>query len=228
MLKLVKKDLLAARWFLLTEWALFVIYVMQPFIGSQFIIILGGILALSNVYQILFIEDRNKTEILYLSLPIKRSTIVGARFLLGFFHSLGALIVFGLIALINAVFRLHTSGPVQTSLLSIEAVVLLLIMSSHFLSLFLVFVYRSGFSRGTVSFILYGTLLAVSGISVLSLVPLDADSMKNSGGFLLASLGTLRRALGTPLFLLAAALLTVVPFLVSLSLSKRFYARREF
>ncbi len=228
MLKLIRKDWLAARWFLLAEWTIFVLYVLQPFIGSQFIIILGSFLALSNVYQILFLEDRNKTEILYLSLPIKRSTIVGARFLLGFFHSLGALIVFGLIAVINSVFRTQTSGPDRLSLLSVEAVVLLLIMSSHFLSLFLVFVHRSGFSRGTVSFVLYGTLLAISGISLLSLVPLDADSTKNPGGFLLASLGTLRRALGTPLFLLAAAFLAIVPFLVSLSLSRRFYARREF
>jgi len=231
MLKLIMKDLLAARWFLLLNLVAILLYSLQPPFADILVMVPGFYLVLINLATVFFYEDRNKTEILYLSFPVKRRDIVGARHLLGALSlAVVGLAVFGVIGPLSGWIK-PAGKSVSFPLLSVEAVAIFAAFSAIFISLYLVFYHRLGFGRGTIIFVIVAVLLLSAVVAAVVIrFPEDFDAAKNAEGArtVFGGLHALRTSLGTPLFLLAAALLTVVPLLVSLSLSKRFYARREF
>jgi len=229
MLRIFAKDLLAARWFLLAGAGALFLYTLQPFFSAGVILAAGAAVVLFGLAVVFFLEDRNRTEIVTLSLPVKRSEVVGARHLLGvLFLAVSGGIVFGAIAPLGTLVH---SGPAAAGLFrlfSIEAAALFFVITAFLLALYLPLVHRFGFGRGTVLFLVAAIVLASLGAAAW-FARLPADFSK-SGGFesVFQALRALRSSLGTPLFLLLAAALIVVPYSVSFRLSLRFYARREF
>jgi len=230
MLKLCAKDILAARWVLLAELAIISLYALQPYFSAGFIMAAGITLILSGLATVFFMEDRNKTEVLYLSLPIKRSAIVGARYLLGaLFLAVCGGIVFGVIAPMGTLIHSRPDDIGLSRLLSIEAAVLFFVITVFFLALYLPLYHRFGFGRGTILFLIVGIALTSLGTAGLfSILPADPAVRRELGAAVIGSVRAIRMSLGTPLFLLAAAALVVIPFGISFRLSLRFYARREF
>lgn len=230
MLKICLKDLLAARWFLLAILSVLLLYTLQPFFSAGFILTAGGAAVMAGLAIVFFLEDRNKTEILTLSLPVKRSAIVGARHLLGaLFLAVCGGIVFGVIAPLGILIH---SGPADTGLsglLSVEASALFFVIVAFFLALYLPLYHRFGFGRGTILFLIVGIALASLGTAGLfSTLAAGPAPGRELGAVAVGFVRTIRSSLGTPLFLLAAAVLVIIPFEVSFRLSTRFYARREF
>lgn len=229
MLKLVGKDLLAARWILLCGAAVLSLYSLQPFFSAGFILAAGGALALAGQATVFFLEDRNKTEILYLSLPVSRASIVGARYLLGaVLLAAGGAMVFGIIGWAGALMHVPRPAGGFPGLLSIEAAALFFPLTAFFLSLYLPFYHRFSFGRGTLLFTAAGVLCAALGAAGLKAALSDAFASGGGEAVIFGAVRVLRLSLGTPLFVLAAAAAVFIPFLVSLFLSTRFYARREF
>ena len=229
MLKLMKKDLLAARFLLGANLAALVLFSIQPHFSGGFILVFAVVLAISSLAAVYFYEDRNRTEVLYLSLPVKRKDIVVARHVIaaGFLAAFG-LVMFGIIAPLES--RL-AAGPDPFPLRSIEAAALYMVLGAILISLYLTCQYRFGFGRGSIAFVIVAVILFTAIVAAVVIrFPADFDAAKNEAGVrtIFGSLQALRTSAGTPLFLLAAAVLVLVPFLVSLPLSRRFYARREF
>jgi len=232
MLKIVGKEWLATRWLSLACLAGFALYSLQPYFAGGMIVFIGSALVLANLMIGFFIEDRTKTEILYLSLPVGRNAIVGARHLYGIIWVVAAgAVIFGLIGPVSDALRPGRPGPDPFPLLTIEAAAVFAVFSAILTSLYLSFYHRFGFGRGTSLFAITCVLLiSVLVVGAVAAFPDDFDLKKNAVGAktLFGALHSLRLSLGTPLFVLAAAVLFVVPFLVSWRLSRRFYARREF
>ncbi len=231
MLKLIRKDWLAARWFLLANLAAILLYSLQPPFADVLVMVPGFCLVLINLAAVFFFEDRNKTEILYLSFPVKRRDVVASRHLLGGLSLAGVgLAVFGVIGPLAGWIR-PAGRSVSFPLHSVEAAAVFAVFSAVFASLYLIFYHRFGFGKGTMAFVVVAVLLLSAVVAaVVTRFPDDFDAAKNAEGVrtVFGCLHALRASLGTPLFLLAAAAAVIVPFLVSLSLSQRFYARREF
>lgn len=217
MLKLCLKDLFAARWLLLLALFITILYPLQPFWPGEILPFMGGTYGFIALFIVFFLEDRNKTEILYLSLPVQRQTIVRARYLLGAFFILAGGVIVPLVSLIAAPL---TEGGESPLILSLEVAAAFLLILGFALSLYLGCYHRYGFGRGTFVFLIAGVVL---GTLTLAAIKGGGRSLSIPG-----ILAGFRSALGTPLFILAAAAAVAVPFLVSLRLSTRFYARREF
>jgi len=211
------KDLLAARWFLLLVLFIGILYPIQPFWPTEILPFMGGVYGFIALFIIFFLEDRNKTEIQFLSMPVQRRTIVRARYLLG-----SLLIVLGGVAttaLSIIAFPLTESGEPRL-FLSMEIVLAFFLMYAFGLSLYLGCYHRLGLGRGTILFVIAAIVLIT--LAMLGLKG-GAKSLSIPG-----ILRALRAFLGTPVFLVAAAAAVIVPFAVSLRLSTRYYARREF
>lgn len=230
MLKICLKDLLAARWFLLAGAAFLLFYALQPYFSAGFIMAAGGAVVLAGLAVVFFLEDKNKTEILILSLPVRRSAIVGARHLLGaLFLAVSGGIVFGVIAPLGIVIPSRPADADLSRLFSIEAASLFFVITAFFLALYLPLVHRFGFGRGTIRFVFAGIVFASLGAAGLfSVLPADPAARRELAVAAIGLVGEIRSSLGTPLFLLAAVVLTGMFFWISFRLSLRFYEKREF
>jgi len=169
MFKLCRKDLLAAHRPLLLILVIFILYFLQPVWSSLLIMAIGGGFGFICLFVIFFLEDRNKTEILYLSLPQKRSTIVGARYLLsGLLSLIGGATLFGLVVPLNGlIFPSRPLGSNLQPLLSVEGVAGFLVISVFISSLYLPFHHRFDFGRGVILFMIVGVALLALVVGVL-------------------------------------------------------------
>jgi len=93
----------------------------------------GGTFGFLCLFIVFFQEDRHKTEILYLSLPLKRETIVGARYLLA-----GGATMLGLSCSLDRLFPSSgLPGRNVRQLLSLEGTAFVLVVSVFFIALYL-------------------------------------------------------------------------------------------
>jgi hypothetical protein len=237
MLKLCKKDLLAARWFLSLALVIIILYPLQPFWPSVMLLTLGGLFGFFSLFIVFFLEDRNKTEVLYLSLPVKRSAIVGARyFLAGLLTLVGGGAVFGLIVPLSAVVHSRLPQSDLRPLLSIEGAAGFLVISVFLLALYLPFYHRFGFGRGTFLFSIVGGGILGGLVGLIRFrqafesagPPADPTISKDPSAWILGIIESIRTSMGTPLFLLAVVGFVIGATTISLRLSLRFYDRREF
>jgi len=99
----------------------------------------GGTFGFLCLFIVFFQEDRHKTEILYLSLPLKRETIVGARYLLAGLMSLaGGATMLGLSCSLDRLFPSSgLPGRNVRQLLSLEGTAFVLVVSVFFIALYL-------------------------------------------------------------------------------------------
>jgi hypothetical protein len=236
---LCRKDLLAAHRPLLLILVIFILYFLQPVWSSLLIMAVGGVFGFLCLFVIFFLEDRNKTEILYLSLPQKRSTIVGARyFLAGLLSLIGGAILFGFVVPLHGlIFSSRPLGSNLQSLLSVEGMAGYLVISAFISALYLPFHHRFGFGRGVILFQIVGVALLAGVAGGMKLVGRafdfvdfwnDPKNIKDPGAGILDLIGAIRTSLGTTLFLITIVVFVIIATAISLWLSLRFYDRREF
>jgi len=239
MLKICLKDFLAARWVWLTAGTIVVLFVIQPFGNILMVTLFGAILSFAGLLAVFLLEDRNKTEIFFASLPLNRSTIVKARYLLAAaLITTAGLLVFGVVLpLGEAILAMTQVRPATVSSARPEFIALFILLSTLLAVLFLPFQHRFDFGRGTVrfGFTAAGIIAVGAGLERVTgrWVKIPATSF-DMGNPTLSVMGPLRilenlhTNLGTPLFLAAAVGLCAILFLLALRLSLAGYARREF
>lgn len=238
MLKLCYKDYLASRWLWLLPIISYVLYSIQP-IGRTALVMLFGWAA---VFTCLFItgalEDRNKTEAFYISLPVKRATVVRARYLLaGVLTIVGGAVIFSLLGPINAFLKTRNPTTDIGILMAVESGAGFLVAVTFACILYLPLYFGLGFGRGTAvfSFAFLGLGLGLAGIGQLAArwfgwrsLLLTAEFLKDPGSRILEAVGQVRELLGTPLFIGAIVMGLGVLVFISLRLSIRLFERREF
>ena len=227
MLKLCQKDWLAGRWFWLAGVLIFALYVVQPGVVGLFFPVLGAGLVFGCVFVAFALDDRSGVESLYGSLPLKRATIVRARYVLaGLLGAAGAMIVFGTIPLLGVAAGSSHEEPAMAFLLSVEGVVGFLLAVAPAVLIFLPLCFRYGFGRGSLRF---GIVMGALGL--MATAAAGPIMSQDPGGSPLRSavgaLTSIRASLGTPLFIAAAFLATAGLTWMSLALSLRAYERRE-
>ncbi|MBN1940342.1 MAG: ABC-2 transporter permease, partial [Candidatus Aminicenantes bacterium] len=194
-----------------------ILYPLQPFWPSEIIFLMGGLYGLIGLFVVFFFEDRNKTEIQYLSMPIPRRAVVRARYLLGAILIAAGGAVTTAVSLLASLF---SEGADLGEILTMEAAAVFVLIYALGLSFYVGFYHRFGLGRATILFVFVSAVLTIP----------VALGMKSAGTPLsiLGCIHDLRLSLGMPVFLIAAAGFVVVAIALSLRLSQRFYARREF
>jgi len=238
MLKLCYKDYLAGRWFWLASSVLYALYVVQPLGSSILLMAFGPMLVLANLNIPLFIEDKDKTEILYAGLPLTRADIVRGRHLLAALLLAGSgLLIFGAGAAVKTVFRSPAYQAILSPLLTVEGAAGYLLAGGLLYAGFLPLYHKLGLGRGNIVFTLGALVIlgAAAGIERLAsqtwkiIPPLFTTAfLKDPGKGIVEKICGVRSAIGTPLFALTAAALVAALFFFSIRLSTRFYERREF
>jgi hypothetical protein len=240
MLDLVRKDFLVSRWLWMASSVLYVLYLVQQLgLGSSALLLaFAAMLLIANLIIPLFFEDKDKTETLFASLPLRRVDLVRGRYLLaGLLLAANGALIFGTGAAVKVLFPAQASHDTLVPLLSFEGVAGYVLGGGFLLAAYLPMYCRWGLGRSLMVFYpsLVALLAAAAGLERLAsgpwgLIPplFTPDFLKDPGRAVIAGIGVIRAAMGTPLFLATvAACFTVLAF-VSFRLSTRFYERREF
>jgi len=238
MLKLCGKDFMAGRWWWLLFMASYVLYFTFPLMQSLGLMVGAVALITACVFVTLFLEDRFKTEVFYASLPIRRSSIVLARYVLTAFLSLACLVfVFFYGYLLISVVKLRWIAIDLGSLLSLDGLTGYVVFITFLAALYFPFYFRHGLARGSFIFaaVLLGLVIVLAGAERLTTNVLHLtetlfvpEFLKDPGLGIIRTIGTVRDSLGLPLFVGAGFLLMAGMLVISVRLSVRFYERREF
>lgn len=238
MLKLCAKDWVISRWGWLLVLAADILYFTFPSQQNLLFMISGVGLVLVCVFITLFLDDRLKTEVFYASLPLKRSTIAAARYVLvGFLAIVSAAWIFVYGYFLNSVVKLRFIRIDLRSLFSVEGIGGYLFFTALLAALFFPFHFRHGLARG--SFIFAAVCLALGSLviglerlaaKVLSLARplLTSEFLKDPGLGILKTIGEVKASLGVPLFIVGLLVLIAGMMFISIRLSIRFYEKREF
>jgi ABC-2 type transport system permease protein len=238
MFKLCAKDFMSSRWWWLLVIAADFLYLTFPLQQNLALMLGAQVLISVCIFITLFLEDRLKTEILYASLPLKRSTMVLARYVLTGFLTLGCgLFVFGYGYFLSSVVKLPFVRIDFQSFLTVEGVAGFIVFTAFIAALYYPFYFRSGLGRG--SFIFAAVLLVLtvifaglerSAAYVFHLTrPLFTEEfLKDPGLGIVRALGSSKDWLGLPLFVGGVLILMAGMLLLSIRLSIRFYEQRDF
>jgi ABC-2 type transport system permease protein len=238
MLKLCAKDFVVSRWLWLLVLAANILYFRFPSQQLLLSMVSGIGLVPFCVFVTLFLEDRYKTEVIYASLPLKRSTIVLARYVLvGFLAVASAAWTFVYGYFLNSVVKLRFIRIDLQSLFSIEGIAGYLIFMALLAALFFPFYFRHGLARGSFIFAIVFLTLAIFIVgferlaaNVLHLTgPLfTAEFLKDPGLGIVRAIGGIKDSLGLVSFVGTVFVFMGGILLFSIRLSIRFYNCREF
>jgi len=226
MLRLCRKDFIACRWFWLLALVVYFLYGVISIKQDVAFMAVGVALLLGLVALTLVVEDRYRTEVLFCSLPLKRSTIVRSRYLLsGFLVLFGGLIVFGYRHFLYSLDKVKALSTNPFLHLTLEELLGFVTLAAFLICLFYPLYFRYGLGKGAFLFtvILLGLLITTIGITALLSSWFDTGDL-----FTLRSIAKVKDLLGPPLFLLGAVALNLAIVFFSIRLSIRFYDQRDF
>jgi hypothetical protein len=238
MLKLCAKDFVVSRWWWLLVLAANVVNFRFPSQALWLSMVYGIGLVLVSAFVTLFLDDRYKTEVFYASLPLKRSTIVLARYVLvGFLAIVSAACTFIYGYFLNSLVTPRFIWIDLQSLFSFEGIAGYLFFTAFLAALFFPFYFKLGLAFGA---IISAVVCLALGSLFFVLDYLAADEfhltrplltskfLKDPGRGILRAIGGIRASLGVPLFIGGVLVLMAGMLLVSIRLSVRFYKKREF
>jgi ABC-2 family transporter protein len=238
MLRLCGKDFMAGRWWWLLFTASYVLYFTFPLMQRLGLMVGAVALITACVFVTLFLEDRYKTETFYASLPLRRSSIVLARYILtGLLSLAGLAFVFLYGYLLTSVVKLRWMTIDLGSLLSLDGITGFALFTAFLAALYFPFYFRHGLAKGSFIFaaVLLGLAIVLAGAERLAANVLHltetlftAEFLKDPGLGIVRAIGTVRDSAGLPLFVGAAFILLAGMLAVSIRLSIRFYQKREF
>jgi hypothetical protein len=239
MLRILLKDARAAYVYWLPGLFLNILFT-STFIQVNLLYLLAGMfLAFLFVISVPILEDKHRLDLFLLSLPVKRSQVVGARYIgAGLTLIVSLAVLLSTAPLAAAVFEVGGAGP--GVLLTPPGIAFFLLPLIFSLSLFLPLYFKLGLGRAlwalaasclvlaALAGVAVGLAARLAGKSASSIFPLDAEIGAVPFKPFLPLAAWLGESLGTPGFY--ALLLAVVAVIVTLSLrlSVRFYSKREF
>jgi len=178
------------------------------------------------------IEDLFRTEAYFSSLPLRRSTIVQARYLLaGLLMLGGGIIVFAYGRLVNSMTWLRAVKLNLGVIMTLEGVMGYVLAMAILVGLYFPFYFRFGLVRGSLGFAIAVAGLGFALSAVLALLnenPFKSDDfLKDPGIGIVRAIGQVKDGLGPPLFIAVGLVLAAWFLWVSLRLSIRFYEKRD-
>jgi len=233
--RLVRKDLRISVRYLLLVLAFYLIHAPVNFKLSAGYLITNIAVTFLLATGVTFIDWRYDTDSFIGSLPLRRSTIVGGRYLTALVAlAIGFPICFGYAALLDAL--MAPERATASALLSFEGGVAFVVLIAILVSVFFPLYFRLGMGRGWMAF---GVVAAAGGAWLAGGSGLARPAASTAGGSaprellmplergLIDALAALRGQLGTALFVLVGLGAIGLLGLVSIRLSARFYARRD-
>lgn len=239
MLRILSKDARAAYVYWLPGLFLYIFFT-STFVQVNLLYLLACmILTFLLVLSVPILEDRHRLDLFLLSLPVKRSQVVGARYI-----GAGLALIASLAVLLSAAplaaAAFEVEGARLDVLVSPAGILFFLLPLIFLLALFLPLYFKFGLGKGLLALaaacpglmILFGAAVKLTALltrkPASALFPLDAEIGAVPYKPFLPLAAALRESLGTPGFY--ALLLAVVAGTVALSLrlSVRFYSKREF
>jgi len=238
MLNLIKKDFIVG-WMLLIGVVLIIPFItliamwamMDDFGGVIIGVItfIVMILCIASSFIFMGVDSAFQAEMIYASLPIKRSKIVLARYLSSFILTTGS---FGMAVLscFSMVYMFNETDPAFNIILSFRGIVAMLSFLFMILSFIFPFIFKFGPGKGV-------TAALVTQISLMIAVPVIKFVLKALQGILAFDFAFFNRMLHTAIkwivglsafqaYLVIFGIVTFV-ILVSIGLSVRFYSRMD-
>ena len=241
MLDLIKKDFIAC-WIFLLGVAIFIpfittmaIWAMMDDFGGLIIGVFTFItiaLCIASSFIFIGIDTASNADMIYASLPIKRSTIVYARY---FSSMLQVIVSFALIILtcLSSIYIFNKTDPAFELLLSLRGITSMITFLLLILSFILPFVFKFAFGKGISAALITQICFVIS-------VPVFKFLIKALNGIwefdiaffskllddILKWIISLPRVLGVYAYLLIFTIVSMMIF-ISIILSVRFYNRRD-
>ncbi len=234
MLALIRKDVIACRWFLVIGLAIYALYAVsayqQPL--GYFVLNIGAVILL--VLTPIIVDEKYRIDTLVCYLPPSRSKVVMARYVMALIALLTGL---GLHYGLGAILSIDFEETGFWTLCAPQAVLAFCIAPAAVVSLYLPCFFRFGLGRGAFAF----TILIVA-LAIFMTSPLIAtDLLSANGGFvvtpemlqhpemaLVAFTNHVAAAAGSGRFYAAISIASGVLVTASVALSIRFLERRDF
>lgn len=173
MYALIKKDLIASRWFLLPGLLVFLLHSVAVFQNTLVYLMFGIAGTLTLILAPLFVDEKYDTEGLSYWLPRRRRTIVQARYLASLIWLLVGL---GLVCGLGALCGLYYPDTNFQVITSVSGLATFLLLPALLLTLFFPCYFCLGLARGALVFLGLGFLLAIIVVG-----PLLAGFLRGSG-----------------------------------------------
>jgi hypothetical protein len=237
MIRLLLKDIRITRLFWLPALAFYAVFILS-FSGRPAAYLIAHvfiILILAIVVPI--VEYMTRTEHVACALPVRRSEIVGARYLATLAVTLVSLVLFLAYArLVRAVVDIPEFRP--SSPPTIQEGLMIFLVTAVTASLFFPFYFKSGMGKGLLGFSIFilAVLMITTTFSMIpeekpagtqTLQPSGSGGAMASGFHVFSFLQGFEKALRNPAFLVLAVLVTAAVVYISLRLSIHFYSRRD-
>ena len=238
MLNLIKKDFFAGYLFL------FGIIILAPFITWMEIwamiddfggLILGiftlitMILCIASAFIFMAVDSSPNTDMIYASLPVKRSTIVAARYITSYMMMLICFLII-ILTCFSSVYLFNKSDQAFNILLSLRGIASMSLFLIFILSFILPFVFTFGAGKGFTVALIVQIILVIS----LPLIKFIFNLVSGIFEFDIALFSrflksTLRWIIALPAYqaYILIIFIIIIVITISLKLSIRFYYRRD-
>jgi len=188
-----------------------ILFVIMPFIAGSYLYIVYA-----NA-----LDDKFKTEKSLLSMPIKRSQIVTAKYL-GILFYLTAF--YGIITILSILFVFIIPGYSNTSLLSTGHLVQFLLVGSLYYSIFFPIYFKVGYQKSRwanyISMVVSLGFLTAATKGLSSVANIEITSLQASLEYL--------TGIGKTIWIIILPLISSLIVFLSLRLSIKYYGKREF
>jgi ABC-2 type transport system permease protein len=213
---LIKKDIMVQKKVVMVA-VLLIIYFMFFFHSEGPTGLIAGITVVTYILTIgaSTIDDRNKSEILLNSLPIKRRTIVLAKYLSALIFATCAIVVYSIIYFIVGIFQI----PFNVISFSFEGLVGSYVAIALLCSINLPIIFKFGYIKSRVATMILYFLLFFGTISVGN--KLTSKSWLNNALYVLNDMSGLEVSIWI-------ILISIVMLSISIKISISFYNKREF
>lgn len=229
MFNLVIKDLMILKKTLLYA-VIYVIFAMFAFRYME-----GGALSAATVgicYMLMIqacaLDDKNGSEIMLNSLPLLRRDIVLAKYLSVFLYAVIAIVTFLLVQVMVSFLEI----PIQTASVSLEGIIGAVLAMALLISIYFPIYFKLGFVRSRmIGMILFFSCFFIVpmlvGLAVHGLEGSASPALQSTVLFLQKAVVWLRALADYQIAGLLLALIVIITA-ISISLSLRFYANRDF
>lgn len=144
MINLIKKEFIVQKRNLIVAflYSIFAIFVFQSFEGGAFIV--SGVAVTYLLFMnVSFLEEKNKTDIIINSLPIKRKDVVLAKYLAVIVFTIYAIIAYWIDSFILKLFPL----PLKIQSVSLTGIISIIFLVGLMTSLYIPLNYKFGYSK---------------------------------------------------------------------------------
>ena len=230
------KDLRVARRWLLIITPFYLVYAATFFRITTLYLMVNMLNTFLLAMGVTIIDDYHKAHTLLCSMPVRRRTLVAARYsssILILILGMGACFAYGL--LLDR-FVTIDYGSFDLSLVG-NAIVPYLAVTVFLLCLFFPFYFRFGILKGAIVFTISVTaliVLSVGSVSLLKAIGIESvgtwgQSISQSRGMAIFSIvSRMRDEMGLPLFVPLVGVFLGAVLTISVLLSVRYYEKREF